>query len=406
MSSVRKSDRKHIVFTGRRNAGKSSLINAFLGQELSIVSDVPGTTTDPVKKAMELLPYGPVVLVDTAGIDDVGELGKKRIDKTVKMISDADIVIYVLDASDEVTADDREYIDYLNRIETPFIIVLNKSDLGVNPKIKEQISGFQVPVYEVSCSKESGIYELKEAVVKFIPHDEEIPLIGDLVRQGDIVVMVVPIDLGAPKGRLIMPQVQSIRETLDSSAIALVVKDMELRAALNRLSEPPALVITDSQAIMRVAADVPDSVKLTTFSILMARYKGDLHMFIKGIRRVDDLENGDKVLISEACSHHVQEDDIGRVKIPRWLKNYTRKDIAFDIVSGHDFPENLADYKLVIHCGACTLTRKAMMRRMKQAEYVEVPMVNYGLIISYMHGAIPRALEPFNDAVALWDSLF
>jgi [FeFe] hydrogenase H-cluster maturation GTPase HydF len=325
LSSIPKSQRKHIVFIGSRNAGKSSLINAISNQELSIVSSIPGTTTDPVKKAMELMPFGPVVLVDTAGVDDVGELGEKRINKTITAISSADFVLFVFDANKSLNEIERDYLKYLDKIQVPFICVLNKIDTGNNNDLVNELKNQSRLIFQVSCTEDLGIKELKEALTKLIPSEKEIPLVGDLIKQGDIVVLVVPIDLGAPKGRLIMPQVQTIREAIDEDAVVIVTKDKELRSTLARLKEKPKLVVTDSQAIMRVTADVPNDVLLTTFSILMARYKGDLQEFLNGIKIIDELENGDKILISEACTHHVQEDDIGRVKIPRWIKQYTKE---------------------------------------------------------------------------------
>lgn len=405
MSNVPQSERKHIVFVGKRNAGKSSLVNRFIGQDLSIVSNTPGTTTDPVKKAMELLPFGPVVLVDTAGIDDIGELGEKRISKTMKAISEADFAIVVLDSQNLPDEKEKALFEHLKKMGVNFIAAVNKTDLGVNSTLIEELNFLKIPYAAVSCTEEKGIYELKEKVSKLIPDEEEQPLVGDLVKQHDVIVLVVPIDLGAPKGRLIMPQVQTIRESLDEDAIVMVAKDKELRAALGRLNSPPKLVVTDSQAIMRVTADVPDEVPLTTFSILMARYKGDLAEYVKGVKRIEELKDGDKVLVAEACSHHAQEDDIGKVKIPRWLRNHTKKDIQIDVRSGHDYPENLTDYRLIIHCGGCMLTRKMMQVRIKQAKYAGVPIVNYGVAISYMHGAMPRAIEPFGEAISVWNNL-
>ncbi len=403
MSKIAASERKHIVFAGRRNAGKSSLMNKFIGQDLVIVSSSPGTTTDPVKKSMELLPFGPVVLVDTAGIDDEGELGEKRISKTVKALAEADFVLTIIDSQENLSDYEINLFDHLNKLEVPFLAVINKSDLGINYELIDSLKKRNINFHNISCIEENGIYDLKEKISKLIPDELEQPLIGDLVKQHDIVVLVVPIDLGAPKGRLILPQVQTIREALDEDTIVVVAKDKELRSALNALSRKPKLVVTDSQAIMRVAADVPEDIQLTTFSILMARYKGDLNEYIKGINRIGELENGDKVLIAEACSHHAQEDDIGTVKIPRWLRLHTRKDLDIEVKNGHDFPENLKDYKLVIHCGGCMLTRKAMQIRIKQAKYLNVPIVNYGVAISYMHGAMPRAIEPLTEAISMWN---
>jgi len=405
LSNVAQSERKHIVFVGKRNAGKSSLVNRFIGQDLSIVSSTPGTTTDPVKKAMELLPFGPVVLVDTAGIDDVGELGEKRISKTMKAISEADFAIVVLDAQMPIDENERDLFTHLKKMGVPFIAALNKTDLGLKHSLIEELNFLGVGSISVSCLEDKGIYELKERVSKLIPGDDLQPLVGDLVKQHDVIMLVVPIDLGAPKGRLIMPQVQTIRESLDEDAIVVVTKDKELRAALSKLNQPPKLVVTDSQAIMRVTADVPDEIPLTTFSILMARYKGDLPEYIKGIKRIEELKDGDKVLVAEACSHHAQEDDIGKVKIPRWLRLHTKKDLEIDVKGGHDYPNNLTDYKLIIHCGGCMLTRKAMQVRIKQAKYAGVPIVNYGVAISYMHGAMPRAIEPFEEAISVWNGM-
>jgi [FeFe] hydrogenase H-cluster maturation GTPase HydF len=405
LNKTAQSERLHIAFIGKRNAGKSSLMNKFIGQDLAIVSEIPGTTTDPVKKAMELLPFGPVVLIDTAGIDDIGELGQKRISKTIQIISEADFALIILDSQVRLSEKERSLIEHLKTLELPFLCVINKSDLGINYELIEELDSLGLKHHSVSCITGESIYDLKEKVIKMLPDGEDPPLVGDLIKQHDIIVLVVPIDLGAPKGRLIMPQVQTIRESLDEDAIVVVAKDKELRAALSKLSEPPKLVVTDSQAIMRVAADVPDDIPLTTFSILMARYKGDLPQYVRGLKRIEELKNGDKVLIAEACSHHAQEDDIGKVKIPRWLRLYTKKNLEIDIRNGHDFPDNLSDYKLIVHCGGCMLTRKAMQVRIKQAKLMGVPIVNYGVAISYMHGAIPRALLPFSEAVTAWEEI-
>ena len=405
MNKVASAERLHIAIVGKRNVGKSSLINCLTNQELSIVSETPGTTTDPVSKAVELLPYGPVVMVDTAGIDDEGELGKKRISKTIKSISKADFAILVLDAREELDISETKLITFLQKIEVPFLAVVNKIEFGINPNLLIELEALEVTHYEVSCKEHAGVDNFKKKLIHLLPGETEIPLISDLVGQGDVVVMVVPIDLGAPKGRLIKPQVLSIREALDEDTICVVVKDRELRSALSLLKNPPDLVITDCQAIMRVAADVPENVKLTTFSILMARHKGNLPEFVKGLKRVEELNNGDKVLISEACTHHAQEDDIGTVKIPRWLRLHTKKNLQIDITHGYDFPENLSEYKLVVHCGGCMLTRKAMQVRIKQARLLDIPIVNYGVLISYMHGAVPRVLLPFNEAIAEWEKV-
>ena len=405
MNKVADSNRPHISVVGRRNVGKSSLVNALLGQDLSIVSDVAGTTTDPVKKALELLPYGPVVLVDTAGIDDEGELGRKRISKTIKILSSSDFALIVVDARETLQSKELELFAYLDKLQINYVVAVNKIEFGVNPRLLEELKELRITHFEVSCKEKAGIDELKRKMIRLLPTDQEPPLVSDIVSQGDVIVLVVPIDLGAPKGRLIMPQVQTIREALDEDTIVVVCKDKELRSTLNNLKNYPDLVITDSQAIMRVAADVPEKVKLTTFSILMARHKGELPIFVRGLRRVEELQNGDKVLVAEACSHHAHEDDIGTVKIPRWLRNHTRKDLQIDVIHGHEFPDNLTDYKLIVHCGGCMLTRRAMQTRINEAKLMDVPIVNYGVLISYMHGAVPRALLPFEEAISEWDKV-
>ena len=405
MNKVPKAERIHIAIVGRRNVGKSSLINCIMKQEISIVSETPGTTTDPVSKAVELLPYGPIVIVDTAGIDDEGELGSKRISRTIKSISTANFAILVLDAREELEKSETELITHLRKIGVPFLAAINKIEFGINQNLLTELEALEVIHFEISCKENAGIDTLKRKLIHLLPNDEEPVLIGDLVGQGDVVVMVVPIDTGAPKGRIIKPQVQAIREALDEDTICVVVKDKELKNALNSLKNPPDLVITDSQAIKRVAADVPDNVKLTTFSILMARFKGNLSEFIQGLKRVEELKNGDKVLIAEACTHHSQKDDIGTIKIPAWLKKHSGKNLQIDYSHGFDFPENLSEYKLIIHCGGCMLTRKTMLTRMKQAKLMDVPIINYGLLISYMHSAVPRVLRPFNEAMNEWAKL-
>jgi len=402
MNSVPNSERKHIVFVGRRNVGKSSLMNTFAGQELSIISEVAGTTTDPVKKAMELLPFGPVVLVDTAGIDDSGDIGEKRINKTFKAIAGADYAILVIDATGRLHDDEKELIKHLDKISVPYLIAANKIEDGINPDLLKDLKLIKKHHYEISCKENAGITELKTKLTRLLPVEITPPLLSDLVNQGDIIILVVPIDLGAPKGRLILPQVQTIREALDEDTIVVVAKDKELRSVLDSLRYEPKLVVTDSQAITRVAADVPEHIKLTTFSILMARYKGDLPVFIRGIKRIEELQDGDKILVAEACTHHAQQDDIGRVKIPRWLRQHTRKDLLINIVNGIDYPDNISDYKLIIHCGGCMLTRHVMQTRIKQALLLGIPIINYGVIISYMQGAFPRVIIPFEEAMSEW----
>lgn len=397
MNSISKSERLHIAIVGRRNVGKSSLVNALIGQQLSIVSEVPGTTTDPVKKSVELLPYGPVVIIDTAGIDDAGELGCKRITSTMRTLSTADFAIVVLDACCNLSEEEKELFAHLEKINLPFLVVVNKIEFGVNPELLLEIKKRGLFHFEISCKEKAGLDIFRKKLIRSLPAEEEKPILGDLAGQGDVVVLVVPIDTGAPKNRLILPQVQTLREAIDKETIVLVVKETELKSALNSLKILPDLVITDSQAIGKVLEDLPAEVPLTTFSILMARFKGDLAVFVKGIETIDRLQNGDRILIAEACTHHPQSDDIGTVKIPNWLRSYSSKKLIIDYSHGLDFPDDISKYKLIIHCGGCMLTRKQMLARINQAKLAEVPIVNYGMLISYMHGAIPRVLKPFGQ---------
>ncbi len=387
--------RKHIVLLGRRNVGKSSVINAITGQDIAIVSEVAGTTTDPVQKAMEISPLGPVVLIDTAGLDDVGELGEKRVRRTHRALYKADISVLVVSAEYGWGDVEEKAVELLRKLEIPFVVAVNKVDVASPDKVVKRLKEIGVPFVEVSALKKTGIDELKKLIAKHTPSDEGPPLISDLADAGDVVVLVIPIDLGAPKGRLITPQVQVIRELIDIEALAFVVKERELRWAIQSLKVKPKLVVTDSQAVMRVVGDVPPDVPMTTFSILEARHRGDLVQFVSGLGVLNKLKAGDPVLVAEACTHHPLPDDIGRVKIPRWLTSTIGVDLDFHFHAGVEFPENIHEYKLIIHCGGCMLTRKAVMNRLKEAKRLGVPVVNYGVLISYLHGALKRALEPF-----------
>jgi len=394
MKKSPRGERLIITFLGRRNAGKSSLINAIAEQDIAIVSEEPGTTTDPVAKAYELIPVGPVTFYDTAGLDDTGTLGEMRVKATRKVLLRTDIAVLVTDEMG-ITGKDRLIIDELKNMEIPYLIAFNKSDLG-SPEIP---SDEMEKSLRVSTKTFLGIHELKEMIIASVPEyfRREPVIIGDIIKAGDLVVLVVPIDLAAPKGRLILPQVQVIREVLDNDAIAVTVKDRELDEALEKLSQPPALVITDSQVVLKVAGSVPDDIPFTTFSTAFARYKGDLDMLVEGANTADNLNDGDRILIAEACSHHVQSDDIGRVKIPRWLKQYTGKDLHFDIYTGHDFPENLEKYKLIIHCGSCMITGMEFKRRLFTAHRQNIPITNYGVIISKVHGLLERVVRVFGS---------
>ena len=379
-------ERVHIGFFGRRNAGKSSLVNAVTGQKLSVVSEVLGTTTDPVMKAMELLPLGPVVIIDTPGIDDEGSLGEMRVEKARQVLNRTDIAVLVLDGAVGKTAVDNELIGLFKEKNIPYIVAYNKADLLDDfPQVEDGML--------VSAEQNTGIYELKEKIASLVKPDREPKrLCSDLIGEGDIVVLVVPIDKAAPKGRIILPQQMAIRDILDVGAVAVTVRDTELEQTLKSLGKKPALVITDSQAFASVAKIVPEDIRLTSFSILMARYKGVLDAATNGARAIDTLGDGDTVLISEGCTHHRQCDDIGTVKLPRLLKSYTGKSINIETSSGREFPTDLTKYKLIIHCGGCMLNEKEVDHRRQTAEIANVPFINYGIAISYMRGIFDGGL--------------
>lgn len=383
-----------IALVGRRNAGKSSLINALTGQETAIVSDMPGTTTDPVAKHYELLPLGPVTFYDTAGLDDEGKLGELRIKATKKVLYRCDVAVIVL-GEQGMTGYERDLLSTIREMEVPCIVAWNKADLRNNGTPFTEIPG--VPLLNVSATTGQGVDRLKKRIINNAPleYRQDRPILSDLIREGDQVICVVPIDLAAPKGRLILPQVQVLREILDCDAMGTVVKEREIEAALSGLRTPPALVVTDSQVVMSVAGDVPDDIPLTTFSTLFARYKGDLDTLVHGASAIDDLKDGDTILIGEACSHHDVADDIGRVKIPRWMTQYTGKDLKFEVYAGHDFPDDLERFALVVHCGACMLNRTEMLRRITECERRGVAITNYGVAISKLQGVLDRILAPY-----------
>ena len=389
-------ERVHIAFFGRRNAGKSSLVNAFTGQSLAIVSDVKGTTTDPVSKAMELLPLGPVQIIDTPGIDDVGELGALRVEKTKLVLRKTDLAIVVLDATAPMDQADQALLALIKARELPHILAFNKADL------LETVPESQENTIYVSAKTGYHIHELKELAASLAQAAaQERPLVRDLLDPGDTAVLVVPIDKSAPKGRLILPQQQVIRDVLEAGASALVCRDTELSQTLAALAAPPKIVITDSQVFGKVDKLVPPAVPLTSFSILMARYKGDLPLTVAGVAALKTLREGEKVLIAEGCTHHRQCEDIGTVKIPKWLEGYTGKKFQYAFTSGGEFPEDLSSYTLVIHCGGCTLNPKEMAARQRLAKEQQVPITNYGVLIAALHGILPRALAPFPDVAAL-----
>ena len=390
--------RLHIAIFGRRNAGKSSLINALTNQDLALVSNVPGTTTDPVYKAMEILPLGPVMLIDTAGIDDEGELGLLRVEKTMQVLNKTDLAVLVMDASSGITGFELDLKIAIEKRGIPIIAVVNKVD--EQELNDEKITAWEQQLGEsilpVSAKTRQGIEELKKRLIKHAPDEwEGVPLIGDLLTPGSLVVLVVPIDSAAPKGRLILPQVQTIRDILDHNATCIVVKENELKATFDNLRNQPDLVVTDSQEFQKVSADTPKNVQLTSFSILMARHRGDLVTLAAGAKAIEALRPGDKVLIAEGCTHHRQADDIGKAKIPRWLRQAVGGELDFEWVSGGSFPADIKKYQLIVHCGACMLNRREMLYRLAVAREQGVPIVNYGVLIAKIHGILQRALEPF-----------
>jgi len=396
--------RIQIGIFGRRNVGKSSLLNAITNQQVSIVSEIAGTTTDPVEKPMEFLPLGTVSFIDTAGIDDLGALGKLRIQKTMQVIERADIGIIVAEASFWGEFE-QNLLSILKKENCPTIVVFNKIDeKQQNLEIIDKLDSLNIPHVETSATKRTGILELRELILKACPDEcvNNPSIAADLVGKGEFAVLVVPIDKEAPKGRLILPQVQTIRDLLDHDAFSIVVKEHELKLALDCLKQKPKLVITDSQAFLKVAEDTPIDIPLTSFSILFSRFKGDLISQLEGTLAIDKLKPGDKILIAESCSHHPIEEDIGRVKIPRWLEQYVGGKLDFEIVSGHDFPQNLSSYKLVIQCGSCMLNRRETLSRILKCHQANVPCTNYGLTIAYSLGILERALGPFPAALDLY----
>ena len=392
-------ERVHIGFFGLRNAGKSSVVNRVTGQTLSIVSDVKGTTTDPVQKAMELLPIGPVVIIDTPGIDDEGTLGEERVRRALRVLEKTDIAVLVTDSTRGLQPAEQELIELFRKREIPFVIAHNKADLTSVPAAMPENE-----IY-VSAAADSNIRELKELIARTVkPTGPEKRLVADLLAPNDTVVLVVPIDSAAPKGRLILPQQQTIRDILEAGAISLVTREAELTRTLESLREPPRLVITDSQAFGIVDKLVPKNVQLTSFSILFARYKGNLRQAILGAAQLNSLQDGDTALISEGCTHHRQCGDIGTEKLPNWIRRFTGKDVQFSFTAGNEFPEDVSKYALVVHCGGCMLNEREMQYRLRHSAERNVPMTNYGIAIAHMHGILDRALAPFPDLHQAWSS--
>ena len=399
MNQTPSSERVHIGFFGRRNAGKSSVLNAVTGQDLAVVSDVKGTTTDPVQKSMELLPLGPVVVIDTPGIDDEGELGALRVKKSYQVLNKSDAAVLVVDASLGLCEEDFAFIEHIQKKQIPYAVAFNKSDLAPSASLAKDLQYLkehQIDFVSVSTADLSGIDTLKEKIATLAKtEDTKLRIVADLIHPSDFVVLVVPIDKAAPKGRLILPQQQTIRDILEADATAIVVKEYELRDTLAHLGKKPRLVLTDSQVFAKVSADTPADIMLTSFSILFARYKGNLPALIKGVTALEQIEDGDKILVSEGCTHHRQCDDIGSVKLPRWIRQYTGKEPEFVFSSGTEFPADLSPYKMIVHCGGCMLNEREMKYRLACAKDQNIPMTNYGILIAYIQGILKRSVEPF-----------
>ncbi|MGM0548436.1 MAG: [FeFe] hydrogenase H-cluster maturation GTPase HydF [Bacillota bacterium] len=412
MNSTAKGDRPHIAVFGRRNVGKSSLINRLTNQDLALVSSQPGTTTDPVYKAMELLPIGPVMIIDTAGIDDQGELGAMRIKKTKEIMRKTDLALLVISAAQGAGDFERKLIKDFKEKNIPFLTILNKIDIlkdlnSEQVELKSELKDFllknNLEVIKVSSKKEINIDLIREKIAQKMPRDySRDTIMGDLIEPGDLVVLVTPIDSAAPKGRLILPQVQTIRDVLDHQATALVTKKVDLETELAKLKTQAKIVVTDSQAFAEVSKTVPADILLTGFSVLFARYKGDLESFVQGAKKIKELKAGDKILIAESCTHRRQKDDIGTVKIPNWLRQKIEPELQFEHTAGRDFPADLSQYSLILQCGSCMLNRKELLSRLAEAEKAGIPIVNYGIAIAFLHGILDRALKPFPKALACW----
>lgn len=402
MNTLSNSGRPHIAVVGRRNVGKSLLVNLMLGQNNSVTSDNISRTTNPVKQTFELLPYGPIVIVDTTGVDDEGELGKEKISETIKILSSSDFALVIVDARETLQGKELELLAYLDKLQINYIVAVNKIEFGVNPDLLAELKELRITHFEISCKEKVGIEELKRKMVRMLPEDNHIQILDGVVSAGDVIVLVMPTQLNAPNGKLLLSYVQIIRESVDENITVIVCKEKELFATLNNLKSYPDLIIVDSYSFLYTVANIPEKVNLTTFSVIMARYKGDLSAYVDGLQRIKELKNGDKILIAEGCSHHTKEEEMSTVKVPRWLKYHTKKELQIDILDDNEFPDNLSEYKLIIHCNGCLLTHRSMQTRINEAKLMNVPIVNYGIFSSYMHGAIPRALYPFKEAISAW----
>jgi len=397
---VIKAEKLHIAIVGRQNVGKSKLINSIINKELFVVKDTPGTTTGPVSKAAELLPYGPVVIIDTAGIDDESDLGKKRIDKTIKVISAADFAIIVLDAREELDSSETELITLLRKIQVPFLVAVNKIEFGINPHLLTELEALEVTHFELSCKEDAGIENFKKKLIHLLPGEKKTIFIEDLVNKGDVVVLIVPEDSVLSRKSVLKSQISEVQKAIKGNAVCMVVKKKDFSYTLTQLKNPPDLVIAESDIIDQIESELPIPVKLTTYSLILTRYKGDLSEFLKGVESINKLHNGDKILISEACSDHQFEYAIGQTEIQELLRHHTNRKLKVDFFNDSGLPDDLSEYKLIIHCDGCKLTRKLLQSRIKQAKLMSVPIVNYSVLASFLNGYLPRTILPFNEAVA------
>jgi [FeFe] hydrogenase H-cluster maturation GTPase HydF len=402
LNSLPKSERKRIVFLGQRNVGKSSIINALIEQDICYVDETPGTTTDPFRKSLELIPYGPVMFIDTPGIDDPGVMWEKRMSAILKEISTAHFAVFVVNCCERLTDKEKEMLRYLDKISLPYLIVVNKIERGVSEDLLYDIKQFPVLHFEVSCKEKVGIDAFRKKMIRMLPIEETATSIKDIAGEGNLIFLISPDDIKTPHGKLLIPQIQVIREALDEDTIVVVLKRSELKAKLKEYGESPDLIISDSESIKEILTFIPDDIPVTTYNILSSRMKGDLAAFVKGLKKIGDLKDGDKVLVAEVCEKHDNEAE-ERLDAASWLKEYSGRRLKVTSINGLDFPDNLADYKLIINCNACMLSRNAMMARIKQAKMMDVPIVNYGMLIAFNEGIVPRTVAPFRDAFLEWN---
>lgn len=397
--------RPHIAIVGRRNVGKSLLVNSLLGKEISLVSDIAGTTLNPLSQSFELAPYGPVIIVDTAGIDDDGELGQEKISETIKIISSSDFVVVVVDARETLQNKELELIAYLDKVQINYVVAVNKIEFGINPELLDELKELRIIHYEISCKEKAGIEELKRKITRLLPEESESKIFDDILLSGDTVVMVEPDDNNLSNKKLVHSHIQMISEALDKNITVIVCKAKGLKSVIDNLKSFPDLMLVDSYSFLFTVSNIPEKVAITTYSILLTKFKGDLKEFVNGLAKINQLKNGDRILIAEACLLHPTEEEMSKTKISSWLKYHTKKELRIDVIQGLDFPDNISDYDLIIHCDGCLITRRVLQTRINEARLLNIPVINYGLFASYMHGAIPRALISFNDALLVWQRI-